>query len=138
MKKLALLLLSFAVLSACNAPQAEASAAYIAAEAATAALISKTPALLPVVNSLTADWNAYQGGHLSAAQEATLLQQIVTATGNKLNPTEAALLDGAVQQILANQNTTAPTPLTGAAGAIVTTVINGAARAAFLATPPTS
>jgi len=53
---------------------------------------------------------------------------VVTATGQKLSPAQAALLDGSVQQILANQNATAPTPLGGAAAAIVSDVIGGVSR----------
>lgn len=121
-----------------NVPQAEASAVYIAAEAATAAIIQKTPSVIPTVNLLAADWTAYQGGKLTQAQEATLLQSIVAATKGKLNPTEAAVLDGATQQILANTNSSAPTPLGGAAAAIITTVINGASRAVAIYTPPSN
>jgi len=113
---------------ACNGPQAAASGAYIAAEAATAQLITKNPALVPVAQALVVDWNKFQGGKLTAQDEAALLQQIVAATKGKLSPAQAAALDGAVQQILANQNATAPTPLQGAAGAIITTVMNGVAR----------
>lgn len=120
----------------CNAPQAEASAAYIGAEVATTALISKNPSLAPVASAIVTDWNAFQGGKLTGAQEAGLLQQIVTATKGQVTPTEAALLDGAVQQILANQNATAPTPLQGAAGAIIQTVVNGISRAVILAQAP--
>lgn len=119
-------------------PQAEASAVYIAAETATAALIQKNPSLIPVVNLIASDWTAYQGGKLTTAQEATLLQTIVAATKGKLSPTEAAALDGATQQILANTNSTAPTPLGGAAAAIITTLVNGAERAAVIAVTPSS
>lgn len=126
---LALLLLPASLLlDSCNAPQAEASAAYIGAEAATAAIIQKNPATVPVIQALVVDWNKFQGGKLTAQDEANLLQQIVAATKGSVTPTEAALLDGAVQQILANQNATAPTPLQGAAGAIIQTVINGVGR----------
>jgi len=41
-----------------------------------------------------------------------------------------------VQQILANQNATAPTPLQGAAGAIIQTVVNGIERAIVVAQTP--
>jgi hypothetical protein len=116
------------VLSACQLAQVEASGAYIGAEAATAALIQKTPSVVTPLGLLVLDWQRYQGGTLTSAQEATLLQAIVAATGKSLSPTEAALLDGATQQILANVNTTAPTPIGGAAAAIVTDVINGVAR----------
>lgn len=129
------------VLSGCNTSQVQASAAYIGAEVATTQILTKNPNLLPLSQTLVSDWTAFQGGKLTSAQEAALLQQIVTATKGQVNPTEAALLDGAVQQILANQNATAPTPLQGAAGAIITDVINGVARAnVVFATPaaPTS
>ena len=135
--KLALILAAVLCATGCvNLPQAEASAVYIAAETATAAIIAKNPSVIPTVNLLVADWKAYQGGTLTQAQEATLLQSIVTATKGQLTPTEAAALDGATQQILANTNTTAPTPLGGAAAAIITTVMNGAARAVAIYTPP--
>jgi hypothetical protein len=127
------------VLSACNTAQVEASAAYVGAEVATTAIISKNPSLIPVAQAIVTDWTAFQGGKLTATQEAGLLQQIVTATKGSVTPTEAALLDGAVQQILANQNATAPTPLQGAAGAIIQTVVNGIQRAITVAqTPPSS
>ena len=124
------------VLTACNVAQVEASGAYIAAEAATAAILQKNPSVLPVAQAIVADWAAFQGGKLTAADEAGLLQQIVSATKGSVTPTEAALLDGAVQQILANQNSTAPTPLQGAAGAIIQTVVNGMARAVTVYTTP--
>ena len=126
------------VLSACNTAQVEASAAYVGAEVATTAIISKNPSLIPVAQAIVTDWTAFQGGKLTGAQEAGLLQQIVTATKGSVTPTEAALLDGAVQQILANQNATAPTPLQGAAGAIITDVVNGVARANTIFVAPTS
>jgi len=115
-------------LTACQIAQIEASAAYIASEAATAAIIAKNPQTVPVFQALVHDWNAFQGGKLTAADEAGLLNQVVAATKGSVTPTEAALLDGAVQQILANQNATAPTPLQGAAAAIIQTVCNGIAR----------
>ena len=126
------------VLSACNTAQVEASAAYVGAEVATTAIISKNPSLIPVAQAIVTDWTAFQGGKLTGAQEAGLLQQIVTATKGSVTPTEAALLDGAVQQILANQNATAPTPLQGAVGAIIQTVVNGISRAIVVAQTPAS
>ena len=114
--------------TACQTAQLEASAAYIASEAATAAIVAKNPQSVPVFQALVHDWNAFQGGKLTAQDEANLLNQVVAATKGSVTPTEAALLDGAVQQILANQNATAPTPLQGAAGAIIQTVVNGIAR----------
>jgi len=123
-------------LTACSLNQAEASAVYIAAETGTAALINKNPALIPTVNLLVADWAKFENGTIVPSDEVTLLQSIVTVTKAKLNPTEAAALDGAVQQILANQNATAPTPLQGAAGAIITTLVNGAARAVAIYQAP--
>jgi hypothetical protein len=125
-------------LTACNVAQLESSGAYIASEAATAAILAKNPSVLPIAQAVVADWAAFQGGKLSAANEAALLQQVVAATKGAVTPTEAALLDGAVQQILANQNATAPTPLQGAAGAIIQTVVNGIQRAVTVyTTPPT-
>jgi hypothetical protein len=123
-------------LTACNTAQLESSGAYIAAEAATTAILQKNPSVLPVAKAIVADWAAFQGGKLTAADEASLLQQIVAATKGSVTPTEAALLDGAVQQVLANQNATAPTPLQGAAGAIIQTVVNGMARAITVYTTP--
>lgn len=114
--------------TACQTAQLEASAAYIASEAATAAIVAKNPQSVPVFQALVHDWNAFQGGKLTAQDEANLLNQVVAATKGSVTPTEAALLDGALQQILANQNATAPTPLQGAAGAIIQTVVNGIAR----------
>lgn len=120
---------ALAFLTACQLNQAEASATYVAAEAATADLISKHPEYVPAVKALVADWTKFENGTITPQDEVTLLQTIVTATKAKLTPTEAAVLDGAVQQILANQNATAPTPLKGAAGAVISTVLNGAGRA---------
>ena len=122
----------------CNAPQAEASAAYIAAETGTAALIAKNPKLIQPISLLTADWPKYLAGTLTPADEVAALQAIVAATKGGLSPTQAALLDGATQQFLANQNTTAPTPIGGAAAAIITDCVNGAGRALVIYTPPTS
>lgn len=130
---IALLALAF---TGCSTPQIEASAAYVAAEAATAAILQKNPAALPTVQLLVSDWGKFQGGTLTSANEATLLQSIVAATGKSLTPTEAAVLDGATQQVLANQNASAPTPIGGAAAAIITDVINGAARAVVVYTTP--
>ena len=136
-KSIAIASLAFGLaLTACQTAQLEASGAYIAAEAATAAILAKNPSVLPVAQAIVADWAAFQGGKLTAADEAGLLQQIVSATKGSVTPTEAALLDGAVQQILANQNATAPTPLQGAAGAIIQTVVNGMARAITVYTTP--
>lgn len=122
-------------ISGCNAPQAEASAAYIAAEAGTAALIAKNPSLTPAISLLVADWAKYLNGTLTPADEVAALQAIVGAAKGKLSPTQAALLDGATQQFLANQNTSAPTPIGGAAAAIITDVVNGAGRALVIASP---
>jgi hypothetical protein len=122
--------------SANTCSQAQASAAYVAAEVSAAAILQHNPALLPTMQLLVADWNKFQLGTLTAADEAGLLKNITAATAQKLSPTEAALLDGAVQQILANQNATAPTPLNGAAGAIITDVMNGVAREIVVYTTP--
>lgn len=121
----------------CQLPQIEASATYIGAEAATAAILQKNPQALPAIKLLVADWGKYQGGTLTGTDEALLLQQIVAATKQSLTPVQAATLDGAVQQILANVNTTAPTPLGGAAAAVVTDLINGVAREVTIYVPPT-
>ena len=123
--------------TACQLNQAEASAVYIAAETGTAALIAKNPQIVPTLNLLVADWTKFETGTIVPGDEVALLQSIVTVTKAKLNATEAAALDGAVQQVLANQNSTAPTPLQGAAGAIITTLINGVARAVVISTPVT-
>jgi len=89
-------------LTACNTAQVESSAAFVGAEVATTQIISKNPALIPVAQAIVTDWTAFQGGKLTSVQEAGLLQQVVAATKGQVTPTEAALLDGAVQQILAN------------------------------------
>jgi hypothetical protein len=137
--KLAIVLAAVFGLTACNTAQLGASAAFIGGEVATAQILAKNPSVLPVAQAIVADWAAFQGGKLTSAGEAALLQQIVAATKGQVTPTEAALLDGAVQQILANQNATAPTPLQGAAGAIITDVVNGIARGiAVYTTPATS
>lgn len=125
-------------LAACQTAQIGASAAYIGAEVATTQILQKHPETLPVAKAIVADWAAFQGGKFSAVDEAGLLQQVVASTKGQVSPTQAALLDGAVQQILANQNATAPTPLQGAAGAIITDVVNGIARAIVIYTPPAS
>jgi hypothetical protein len=140
MKNTLIAIVSAAMLSltACNFNQAGASATYIAAETATADLISKHPEYVPAVKALVADWTKFENGTITPADEVALLQTIVTATKAKVTPTEAALLDGAIQQILANQNSTAPTPLQGSAAAIITTVINGASRAVTIASPTTT
>lgn len=127
-KILSVLAVAFA-LTACNTAQVEASAAYVGAEVATAQILAKNPKVLPIAQAIVTDWSKFQLGTLSAQDEAGLLQQIVAATKGKLDAGEAALLDGAVQQVLANQNATAPTPIQGAAGAIITDVVNGIARA---------
>lgn len=133
---LAALAIAFA---GCQLAQLEASAVYIGAEAATTALLQKNPSDLPALQLLTADWTKYQGGTLSSANEATLLQTIVSATKASITPTEAAVLDGATQQILANTNTTAPTPMGGAAAAVITDLMNGIARGIVIyQTPPAS
>lgn len=126
------------VLAGCQSAQIGASAAFIGAEVATTQILQKHPETLPVAKSIVADWAAFQGGKFSATDEAALLQQVVAATKGQVTPTQAALLDGAVQQILANQNATAPTPLQGAAGAIITDVVNGISRAIVIYTPPAS
>jgi hypothetical protein len=137
-KSLVILAAAFA-LSACALNQAEASGAYIAAEVSATAILQKNPSLLPVMSLLAADWGKLQAGTLLPSDQVTLLQQIVAATKGKLSPTQAALLDGAVQQMLANTNATAPTPLGGAAAAIITDVMNGVARAVVIyQTPPTA
>ena len=130
--------IAVALFAGCTTPQAEASGAYIAAEVATAQLLQTNPGALPALKLLTADWTKYQGGTLTSADEATLLQAIVTATKQKLTLSEAALLDGATQQIIANTNTTAPTPVGGAAFAIVSDVMNGISRELVIYTPPAS
>lgn len=132
MKKLIIATIAvFALLAneACTSAQAIASGTYIAAEIATAQILAKNPRVLPLAKLIVSDWQSFQLGKLSAQDEATLLNSIVAATNKQLTPGQAALLDGAVQQILANQNTTAPTMLTGAAAAAVTTVVNGISRA---------
>ena len=134
--KIAILFAAVLGLTACNTAQIGASAAYIGAEVATTQLLTKNPKLLPVAQAIVADWSKFQGGTLSSADEAGLLQQVVAATKGQVSPTQAALLDGAVQQILANQNATAPTPLQGAAGAIITDVVNGMQRAIVVYTTP--
>jgi hypothetical protein len=136
MKNLIAIAIIAAGLTACNTAQIQASAAYIGAEVATTQLITKNPTLIPVAQAIVNDWAKFQGGKLTAADEAGLLQQVVAATKGQVTPTEAALLDGAVQQILANQNATAPTPLQGAAGAIIQTVVNGIERAIVVAQTP--
>ncbi len=129
--------LGFALSIGCaNISQAEASAVYIASEASTAALLQKNPQYLPTLQLLTQDWTKLQNGTLLPSDQVTLLQSITTATAGKLDPVKAALLDGAVQQLLANQNNTAPSPLTGAAAFAVTDMINGVARAIAIYSPP--
>lgn len=123
------------VFAACQ--QVTASGIYIGAETATAAILKKNPSVLPTLKLLTADWSKYQGATLTANDEAALLQSIVSATKQSVTPEEAALLDGAVQQILANQNATAPTALSGGAAAIISTVMNGISREIVVYTTPT-
>ena len=108
--------------------KAGASATFIGAEAATAALLQSKPAVLPTLKLLVADWAKFQLGQLTQADEATLLQSIASSTAASLTPVEAALLDGATQQILANTNASAPTPLDGSSAAIITDMMNGIAR----------
>lgn len=132
------ILLSAISFTGCATAQLEASGVYIAAEGVTAAILQHNPAALPTLQLLVADWNKFQGGTLTSTDEATLLQSIVTQMKGKLSATDAALLDGATQQVLANRNTTAPTPLQGAAGAILQTVMNGVARELVIYSPPTS
>lgn len=130
MKKTLIAIASAAMLSltACNTAQVEASATFIAAEAATAGLIQKNPAVVPVAQLIVTDWAKFQGGKLTSTDEASLLQAIVTATKANLTPVEAATLDGAVQTILSNTNSLQPTALSGAANAIITDLVNGIAR----------
>lgn len=127
------------VLTGCALNQAEASATYIAAEGVAAAILKSHPEDLQTMQLLVADWSKFQLGTLTAADEAVLLKDIAAQTGSALNdPVKAALLDGAVQQLLANQNATAPTPLQGGAAAIVTDVMNGVGRELAIYTPPTA
>lgn len=136
---LALTALCAFVLSACALAQFEASTAYIAAEVATSQILAKNPGALPTAQLLVADWTKFQGGNLTSGDEATLLQTIVASTKGKLTPGQAALLDGATQQLIANHNTAAPTPIQGAAAAIITDVMNGVARGIVVyQTPPAS
>ena len=124
--------------TACSTNQAIASATFIAAEVTTTAILQKNPQLLPLAQTLVDDWQKFQLGKLTAQDEADLLKQITAATSKKMTPVQAALLDGAVQQILANQNVTAPTALSGAAAAVITDVMNGVARALVIyVAPPT-
>jgi hypothetical protein len=116
--------------------QDEASGAYIAAEAGTTALLQKGTITVVEVNLITGDWAKFQAGTIQSSDEITLLQTVVKATKGKLNAVDASILDGASQQIVANQNKLAPTPLQGAAAAIIQTVLNGAARAAAIYVPP--
>lgn len=120
--------LALATITGCVMSQAQASAVFIASEAVTAGIIQKTPAIVPTLQLIVDDWAKFQGGKLSAVDEAALLNQVVIATGKQLTPMQAAVLDGAVQQIIANQNNTAPTPLSGAAGAAISDVVGGIAR----------
>ena len=134
---IAILAIAFG-LTGCVLNQAEASGAYIAAEAVTAGVIAKNPSVVPTLQLIVHDWTAFQGGKLTAADEAVLLQSIVQATGKKLSPVQAAVLDGAVQQVLANQNASAPSPLTGASAAAITDVVNGIARELLVNGTPAS
>lgn len=133
---LSVLTLAAALVAAgCSLPQAEASGAYIAAETGTAALIAKHPEMRAPLTLLVADWPKYLAGTLTPADEVAALQAIVAATKGSLSATQAALLDGATQQFLANQNASAPTPIGGAAAAIITDVVNGAGRALTISAP---
>lgn len=135
---IAALCLAYAI-AGCSTPQLEASGAFIAAEVATAQILQKHPEQLPTITLLVVDFNKYKGGTLTATDEAVLLQTIVTNTKQKLTPVQAALLDGATQQMLANTNATAPTAIGGAAMAILTDVMNGVARELVVySTPPAS
>jgi len=136
--KFAILGAAILLASACQMNQAEASGTYIAAEVATAAILQSNPALYPTLQLLVTDWNHFQLGTITQADEIALLQQVVAATNAKISPTQAALLDGAVQQVLANRNSTAPTPLSGAAGAIITDVMNGVGRELSIYQAPAS
>lgn len=137
MNKLILPILALSLpLVGCATAQLEASAVYVGAEVASAQLLTKHPAYLPIMVQLTSDWRKYQGGTLTATDEATLLQTIVTNTKGSLSPTQAALLDGATQQVLANVNTTAPTPMAGAAAAIISDLLNGVSREIVIYTTP--
>jgi hypothetical protein len=134
-----ILLPALCLFSACQLAQFEASAVYVGAEAATAAILQKHPGDLATLQLLSADWSKFQGGTLTTGDEASLLKTIVSATNQSLTPTEAAVLDGATQQFLANQNNTAPTPLGGAAAAILTDLMNGVSRGIVIyQTPPAS
>ena len=124
------------LLPACSTPQAEASAVYVGAEASTAALLQKTPTALPTLKLLVADWPKFESGAITSTDEVALLNGLAQATGKQLSPVQAAALDGAVQQIIANQNATAPTPLQGGAAAIITDLINGVGRELTIYTPP--
>ena len=93
MKNLIAIAIIAAGLTACNTAQIQASAAYIGAEVATTQLITKNPALIPVAQAIVNDWAKFQGGKLTAADEAGLLQQVVAATKGQVTPTEAALLE---------------------------------------------
>ena len=116
--------------------QLEASSTYIAAEAAAAEILAKSPTVLPLMQLIVADWAKFQGGKLTSADEASLLKAVVVATKQKISPVAAAILDGATQQVLANQNLTAPTAISGAAAAILSDVVNGIARAVTVYTAP--
>lgn len=135
-KNIAIIFAAALGLTACSTAQLGASAVYIGAEVATSNILSKNPSLLPVAQALVTDWQKFQNGTITPDDEANLLSRIVAATKGQVTPTQAALLDGAVQQILANRNASAPTPLQGAAGAIITDLINGVQRAVVVYTTP--
>lgn len=129
--------LGFAFLPGCaNMSQAVASATFITAEATTAALLKSNPQYLPTLQLLTQDWTKLQNGTLLPVDQVTLLKSITASTAGKLDPVKAALLDGAVTQLLANQNNSAPSPLTGGAAFAVTDMMNGVARALLIYTAP--
>ena len=67
--KLVIALAAGLLLSACQTPQLEASATYIAAEVATTAIIQKNPKLIPVVTLLTQDWVKYQEAGVRSAMK---------------------------------------------------------------------
>jgi hypothetical protein len=116
--------------------QLDSSAIYIASEAATAAILAKNPSALSTAKAIVNDWSAFQGGKLSSTDEASLLQTVVASSKQSVNPVLAAVLDGATQQVLGNQNASAPTPLTAAAAALISDVVNGIARAVTVYTAP--
>ena len=105
--------------------QLQADGTYLAADAATAAVINKNPKVTPTLQLVVTDWNKFQTGKLQSADEATLLQNIVVATAGKLTPVEASTLNAAMSIVIANQSNPAPSPLTGGAATAIQDVING-------------